>query len=116
MIRKNVIIKHLFGIGDTIFQRDMSLKFAPDQMKVKYLLFIHGGKGVIPLLIKCSIVNDYIGACCDNGQTQQINTIFDIKRPIQGLHDFTFHDINGDLLTTQQGKLYIHLEFIKNKI
>lgn len=114
MIRKNVIVKHELQVGETIFKRDMKLRFSPNQMKVKYVFYLNDATGIIPLLIKSSIVHDYICVCSDSENTQIINTTFDLNDPVQGIQDFTIHDINGALLATEEGSIFIHLEFIKN--
>jgi len=64
-------------------------------------------------LVRCDIVNEYIGTIIDNAAINKFDTVFTINKPISGAHKFSLHNINGTARTNRTGALVIHLEFVQ---
>lgn len=64
-------------------------------------------------LCKFNLVSDYIFPFSDTADIQQVNTTWDIHGPVSGNYVFSVHDADGSLVSTEDGTLTIHLEFLK---
>jgi len=66
-------------------------------------------------LVYCDLVNDYIATVIDNGKLQTYNTIWTIGKHVKNTYKFTITGEDDELDENRDGRLIIHLEFIKYK-
>lgn len=116
ILRQTVNIVLTFAAQGTLsFNLLRPINWIPDEMIVRSITYFNDGTepGVSSIQINIGDNIPAIGYITDTRDTYCPNSIFPIKRPVQGRFNVTLINNTGALDIARQGQLAILLEFIK---
>lgn len=113
VLRYNTILKMEMDAKTDTFDVTLNVPFDPDLMNIKYSSYFNDGAGVPVLYLYTNLVNQYISTLIDSRALLTMNTTFTIEKSVQGLYTFSIHDAGGGLVSSEDGIISVHLEFLK---
>ncbi len=98
---------------------NVQINFIPDEMILRSVVyFSNEDEGALdPTLIYCDFVENSSQSICSiyDAVSYCPNSYFTLKKPIQGVINFTFRDYINQSDDTRTGVLILHCEFVKYK-
>lgn len=124
MLRYNYFLQGSLMGAEGVLKRNINVPFEPDELLVRYSMYDSDGNEP-PSYIKSDLIdpNEILGVF-EEGLLANLDTLFTIKKPVNGTFTFFFYTLDGVFNNIPlpnpvapgndfRGDLMVHLEFRK---